>query len=279
MRLGGPVWPAEDTPQSWLAALQREGYAAAYWPTSPNASDGEIRAYREAAEAHGIVIAEVGAWSNPLSPNAELARQAIDHCKRQLELAERAGARCCVNIAGSCSSQWDGPHPDNLTEATFDRIVETVQEIIDAVGPTETTYALETMPWAFPDSPESYQALIEAIDRPQFAVHLDPVNLVNSPSRYFQNGKLIERCFDLLGDHIRSCHAKDIRLSGKLTVHLDEVTPGEGALDYATYLTRLDACDPDVPLMLEHLAEPAQYRAAADHIRRVAHDLGIVFRT
>jgi len=279
MRLGGPVWPEEATPDAWIVALQREGYTAAYWPTTHDAQSDEIRAYRQAAETHGIVIAEVGAWSNPLSPNAELARQAIDQCKRQLELAERAGARCCVNIAGSRSAQWDGPHPDNLTDATFDRIIETVQEIIDAVGPSETTYALETMPWAYPDSPESYQALIEAIDRPQFAVHLDPVNLVNSPSRYFRNGELVDRCFDLLGDRIRSCHAKDIRLSERLTVHLDEAAPGEGALDYRTYLTRLDACDPDTPLMLEHLAEPDQYRAAAAHIRQIADDLGIAFRS
>ncbi|MGC9360757.1 MAG: sugar phosphate isomerase/epimerase family protein [Anaerolineae bacterium] len=279
MRLGGPVWPEEPTPDAWVVALQREGYTAAYWPTAHDAPSDEIRAYRQAADTHGIVIAEVGAWSNPLSPNAELARQAIDQCKRQLELAERAGARCCVNIAGSRSSQWDGPHPDNLTDATFERIVETVQEIIDAVGPSETTYALETMPWAYPDSPESYQALIEAIDRPQFAVHLDPVNLVNSPSRYFRNGELIDRCFDLLGDRIRSCHAKDIRLAERLTVHLDEVAPGQGALDYRTYLTRLDACDPDTPLMLEHLAEPDQYRAAAAHIRQIADDLRIAFRS
>lgn len=278
MRLGGPAWPAKATPEAWIEALQREGYTAAYWPTAYDAPREEIRAYRQAAAEHDIVIAEVGAWSNPLSPDAAVARQAIDHCKRQLDLAERAGARCCVNIAGSRSSQWDGPHPENLTEATFARIVETVQEIIDAVGPTETAYTLETMPWAYPDSPESYQALIEAIDRPQFAVHMDPVNLVNSPRRYFRNGELIAHCFDLLGDRIRSCHAKDIRLSKRLTVHLDEVPPGEGGLDYATYLTQLDACDPDVPLMLEHLTKPEQYRTAAAHIRNVASKLGIAWR-
>jgi len=278
MRLGGPVWPDEATPVAWVQALQREGYTAAYWPTPSDAPPAEIRAYRDTAAEHGLVIAEVGAWSNPLSPEPAEARQASEHCKRQLELAERAGARCCVNIAGSCSSQWDGPHPDNLTEATFARIVEVVQEIIDAVGPEQTTYTLETMPWAYPDSPESYLALIEAIERPQFAVHLDPVNLVNSPQRYYSNGALIDRCFDLLGRRVRSCHAKDIRLAQRLTVHLDEAPPGEGELDYATYLRRLDACDRDTPLMLEHLARPEQYRAAAAHIRNVARDTGIAFQ-
>jgi len=278
MRLGGPVWPDHPTPSAWIAALKQERYTAAYWPTAADAPPAQIHAYRQAAADHGIVIAEVGAWSNPLSPDAAVAREAIEQCKRQLQLAEIAGARCCVNIAGSCSAQWDGPHPDNLTETTFARIVEITQEIIDAVSPATTTFALETMPWAYPDSAESYLALVEAIDRPQFAVHLDPVNLVNSPQRYYASGALIDRCFDLLADRVRSCHAKDIRLDGRLTVHLDEVTPGEGELDYATYLRRLDACDPDTPLMLEHLTRPEQYRAAAAHIRKVAQGLGVTLR-
>ena len=67
-------------------------------------------------------------------------------------------------------------------------IVETIRSIIDAVKPTRTFFTLETMPWAYPDSPDTYLRLFKAIDRKQFAVHLDPVNLVCSPQRYYGNG-------------------------------------------------------------------------------------------
>ena len=52
---------------------------------------------------------------------------------------------------------------------------------------TRTYYALETMPWIFPDSADSYLALVKAIDRKAFAVHYDPVNMINCPQRLFDN--------------------------------------------------------------------------------------------
>ena len=270
MRLGGPVFGDISTPELWIAAVQQQGYRAAYCPVDANADDSTVRAYADAAAQADIVIAEVGAWSNPISPDETTRRKAITHCQKQLELAERIGARCCVNIAGSRGEPWDGPHPDNLTVATFDLVVATVQEIIDAVQPQRTFYTLETMPWAFPDDPDTYLALIKAIDRKAFAVHLDPVNLISSPQRYYGNAALLRECFAKLGEWIVSCHAKDILLAPRLTVHLDEVRPGLGGLDYATFLREIRDIEYDVTLLLEHLPNAEEYALAAEYIRSVA---------
>jgi sugar phosphate isomerase/epimerase len=129
------------------------------------------------------------------------------------------------------------------------------------------------MPWAYPDSADSYLRLIKAIDRRQFAVHFDPVNIVTSPQRYYNTGRLIREFFEKLGPLIRSCHAKDILLQPRFTTHLDEVRPGLGGLDYAEFLTQLSKF-PDTPLMLEHLKGAEEYRLAADHIRSVAKRVG-----
>ena len=275
MRLGGPLFGEVDTPDRWVATVKRHGYRAAQCPVTVDQDDATVRAYVTAAEQADIVIAEVGAWSNPVSPDADTRRQAIELCQQRLALADRVGARCCVNISGSRGEQWDGPHPDNLTDDTFDLVVDTVRTIVDAVKPTRTCYTLETMPWMYPDSADSYARLIRAIDRERFAVHLDPVNLVCSPQRFYGNGAMIRECFAKLGPHIRSCHAKDIALSGKLTVHLDEVCPGTGGLDYGAYVTELSKLDADTPLMLEHLSSEADYAAGAAHIRAVGRDLGV----
>ena len=275
MRLGGPVFEQCCEPEAWAGAVRALGYSAAYCPLGPEADDSTVRAWEVAADRAGIVIAEVGAWSNPISPDDEVRRKALQHCKAQLALADRIGARCTVNIAGSRGAQWDGPHPDNLSPNTFDLIVESVRQIIDDVRPTRTFYTLETMPWVFPDSPQSYLDLLKAVDRRQFAVHLDPVNLVCSPQRYYRTGPLIRECFELLGPHIRSCHAKDISLSSKLTVHLDEVRPGLGGMDYGEYVRQLARLDPDTPLMMEHLPSPQEYALGAEHIRSVAREEGV----
>jgi len=275
MRLGGPVFGDNSSPQTWVEAVRRAGYSAAYCPVDSGQGDDVVRAYARAAKAAGVVIAEVGAWSNPLSPDEGERRAAIAKCRQQLDLADRIGARCCVNIVGSRGRVWDGPHPDNLTDESFGMIVEVTRAIIDAVKPTRTFYTLETMPWMYPDSADAYLRLIEAIDRKQFAVHFDPVNLVWSPQRYFANDDLIRECLAKLGPRVRSCHAKDVLLAERLTVHLDEVRPGLGGLDYRVYLRELSRLDPDTPLMIEHLQTAEEYQAAADYIRSVAAETGV----
>ena len=275
MRLGGPVFGDTSTPEAWVTALRAAGYTAASCPLDNAADAAIIRAYAEAAAEADIVIAEVGAWSNPLSSDESERATALTRCKKQLALADAIGARCCVNIAGSRGVQWDGSHPDNLTDATFDLIVQMVQEIIDAVRPDRACYALETMPWMYPNSPDSYLRMIQAIDRPQFAVHLDPVNMISSPERFFSNSDFLRECFAKLGPHIKTCHGKDIALGGRLTVHLDEVRPGLGGLDYHTFLTELDKLPADTPLLLEHLPSEEEYALAARHVRTVAAKLGV----
>ena len=275
MRLGGPVFDAPGDSEGWATAVRALGYSAAYCPLKEDADDATVSAYAEAARDADLVIAEVGAWSNPLSPDTEVRGKALDLCKARLALADRIDARCCVNICGSRGEQWDGHHPYNLTDETLALIVDTVRELIDAVNPTRAAYTLETMPWMYPDSVESYQRLLYAISRPAFAVHFDPVNLINSPQRYYASGELIRDFVARMGPHIRSVHVKDITMSGKLTVHLDECRPGLGNLDHRTLLKELDPLGPDLPVMLEHLPSPEEYAAAAAHLRRVAAETGV----
>jgi sugar phosphate isomerase/epimerase len=270
MRLGGPLFADTSDPDKWVAAVKKAGYGAAYCPVDNAACDEVVNLYAAAAKKANLVIAEVGAWSDPLHPDETKRREAREHCKKQLDLAERIGARCCVNISGSRGELWDGHHPDNLTKETFEMIVAVTREIIDAVKPKRTYFTIEPMPWMYPDSPGSYVRLLKSIDRAGFAVHLDPANLLCSPQRYYGNADLIRECFAKLGPNVRSCHAKDILMSPKLTTHLDEVRAGLGNMDYRTYLRELSKLEPNVPLMLEHLNTEEEYTLAAEYIRSVA---------
>jgi sugar phosphate isomerase/epimerase len=142
--------------------------------------------------------------------------------------------------------------------------------VLDAVRPRRARFALEMMPYALPDGPDAFAQLLAAVDRPGFAAHLDPVNLVSSPRRYYDLAGLLRDCFAALGPHIVSCHAKDTRMGDALTVHIDEVRPGAGILPYEIYLGELARLPAATPLMLEHLSGPEEYARAADHIRAVA---------
>ncbi|RXZ79118.1 sugar phosphate isomerase/epimerase [Paenibacillaceae bacterium] len=272
MRLGGPV--ESQHPDEWVKQLLDFGYTAATLPLDVKNHDLQD-AFGEAARQAGIVLAEVGAWSNPISLDETERATAIALCQEQLATADRIGALCCVNIAGSRGKKWDGPYAENFSEDTFALIVDTVREIIDAVKPSRAVYALETMPWIFPYDVDSYLRLIKAIERPQFAVHLDPVNLISSIDRYFNNAALLKECFTKLGAYIVSCHAKDVRIQEGLTLHIDETRPGTGVLDYYVYLEQLSKLSKDTPLILEHLPNEDEYRLGAEYIRKVAGELNI----
>jgi sugar phosphate isomerase/epimerase len=275
VRLGSPLTQTWDSPDGWIAVLRERAFRAAYWPLGDDADADTVRAYADAAAAADIVIAEIGAWSNPISPDEATRTGALELCKQRLELADRVGARCCVNLAGSRGDEWMGPHPENLSRETFALIVDSVREIIDAVEPQRTFYTLEPMPWTLPDSADSYLELMAAIDRERFAVHFDSTNLINSPARFYDHAGLMRECFAKLGPHIKCCHAKDITLANELTVHLAEAIPGRGAFDFEVLLTEMDRLDPDTPILVEHLTHDWEYAEAAAHIRSVADSLGL----
>jgi sugar phosphate isomerase/epimerase len=270
LRLGGPIFRKTQSPEEWALAVKSYGYRAAYCPLSIGAGLEEIRKYELAAKKHNIIIAEVGAWSNPISPDPKTAFEAFEKCTKSLQLADEIGANCCVNIAGSKNKEnWAGPHPENFSNETFDAIVETTRKIIDEVQPTRTFFTLEAMPWIFPESPDSYLRLIKAIDRKAFGVHLDPVNMVVSPAVFFKNGDLIKECFKKLGPYIKSCHAKDLILKEKTYMpQFDEVIPGRGQMDYTVFLTELKKY-PDIPLMMENLNSEEEYKEGADYIQMI----------
>ena len=277
MRLGvGLTFDRED-PEEMARTYRMAGYSAAVCPPVTLTEPERVTAIREAFAKYDVMLAEVGVWNNMLDLDEAQRAANMQANVDKLALSEEIGARCCVNIAGSFNlDRWDGPHPHNLSEEAFELTVQHVRYIIDTVKPTRTVYSLETMPWVIPDSVDSYLHLIEAVARPQFGVHLDPVNMINCPARYYDNAVFLRDCFARLGPWIVSCHAKDIHMSDTLTVHLDEVRPGLGTLNYNVFLIELNKLTGDVPLILEHLPEE-EYASAREYVLGVADGLGIVF--
>jgi|APLow6443716910_1056828.scaffolds.fasta_scaffold83691_2 sugar phosphate isomerase/epimerase len=276
VRLGGPVYGKFDDPVQWIRAVKALRYGAAVCPVQPGASPERIRSFSSEAKRNNILISEVGVWNNLFDPDETARKAAINKNVISLQLADEIGACCCVNISGAKGEIWDGPYPGNYLKETFDQIVENVRYIIDQVKPKNTFYTLEPMPFMLPDSPDSYLELIKAIGRDRFAVHLDPVNMISNPRRYFNNAEFLRECFSKLGPYIKSVHAKDIIIMPELTVHLEERRPGLGSLNYAVFLQEMSKLK-DIPMMMEHLDKQEEYLLAAEYIRKTGSESGISF--
>ena len=267
-------------PREIARAHRDYGFTAAYCPDPLSVKDTDrIREVREAFAVEDVLIAEVGAWCNMIAAEEDRRQANQQYVCDRLALAEALGARCCVDFVGSVAPGTDfGPDPRNLAKEGFDLAVETVRKVIDAVKPTRAKFCLEMMQWVLPDTVEAYRDLIEAVDRPAFGVHLDPVNIIVSPRMYFDTGAVLRECFEVLGPWVVSCHAKDLTLRGELALHFDEVPLGQGNMDYTTYLRGLDALPGEVPLMLEHLEAQEQYAAARDHVMAVAREADVTLK-
>lgn len=270
MRLGGKLIANPNDPLIWAESLINKGYRAGVCPLKADASDQQIELLLNTAQKHDLLIAEVGVWNSPLDRDPVIREQSIEFCKAQLELADRVNANCCVNISGSRGPVRNGPDKENFSDDTFEMVVDTVREIIDAVKPTRTFYVLECMPFMIPDSIESYQRLLKAIDRKAFGVHFDPVNMLITPRDYYDNGKMINAFLQTFGDRIKSCHAKDIQIQPGFPIRIQEVQAGLGILDYRTYIKAINKIDPNMPLIIEHLQSEEEYQQAAAYITQIA---------
>ena len=128
---------------------------------------------------------------------------------------------------------------------------------------------MEAMPWSVPNDGLSYERLIEAVDREQFAVHFDPANLIDTVGKYYDHDDLIGDFLARLGPLLKSAHAKDIALEdGMPPVRFHDCAPGAGNLAWDVLVPALANLDAGMPLLLEHLATNAEYRGGAEHLRR-----------
>lgn len=267
MRLGISTGLENKDAKSWAASMKELGLRAVVFPLDSTAPDELIDEYVKEAKENDLLIAEVGVWRNAISLNEEERIKNLDYAVSQLKLADRIGARCCVNVAGSAGEVWDGGYKENFSKETWDKTVAMIQEVIDRANPVNTYFTIEPMPWMFPSSPEQYVKLIEAVNRERFAVHMDIINMITSPDRYFFNMPFTTKCFELLGDKIKSCHMKDVKLLPGYTFQLKECAPLEGSYNLKHYAHLASRIDPDMPMIIEHLDSNEAYRKSVKQVR------------
>lgn len=276
MRFGAQIFEPYETPEQWLAIVKRKGLRAVYNPVLHPEDDGEIRAYVELCKEHDLIIAEVGAWGYSfVSRSGAVREQAFAHAVKQLQLADKLGAATCVNVSGNRGERWDGTDKENFSDETYRMIVETMQRLLDTVHPQQTTFSLEPMPWMIPDSLESYQKLLEDIDREAFWVHYDPCNIIASHRDYANNEACMQKFLRTLGPRICSVHMKDVWMETTFNTVILEKQPGQGELDYHTFLTELNRLDPDLPVMTEHMDSESDSLRAEAYIRMRAKEAGV----
>lgn len=245
------------------------GLNSIVFPVSSKQDSAIVDKYVSAADDAGITIAEVGIWRNAIDADPAKEKEFLQYSMDQLALADRIGARCCVNVAGAyAGDRWDGPHKANFSKEAWNKTVKMIQTVIDEVQPHNTYFAIEPMPWMIPTGPEEYLHLIEDVARDRFAVHMDIINMINCPERYFFAEEFLEKTFSMLKGKIKSCHLKDVRLLDEYTWQLRECACGEGTFPLEKYVELAKAEDPDMSIIIEHLRSNEEYRTSVKYVQK-----------
>ena len=267
MRLGTSSPLKHSSPKEWAMKHKALGLGTVNFPLSYENDEALIDEYVKEAKKNNLVIAEVGVWRNTLDLNEDARKKAIKYAVGQLELADRIGSHCCVNIIGARGSRWDGAYKDNFTKETWKLGVKTIQEIIDEVNPKNTYFTIESMPWMFPTGPDEYLQLIESVERERFAVHMDIFNWITTPRRYFFNEEFISECFEKLGEHIKSCHLKDVKMEDDYTLFFRETSVGNGGINLKHLIEKGLSFDENMPFIIEHLNTDEAYLNSVAYVK------------
>lgn len=257
-----------NSPKEWAAKHKALGLETVVFPVNCDEDEATIMAYKNAADEIGLTIAEVGIWRNTLAADPNERKRWIDYAIRQLRMADAIGAACCVNVVGTpYGPRWDGGYRNNFSPDLWEMAVGMIRQIIDSARPIRTKFCIESMPWMIPSSPDEYLRLIEDVDRAEFGTHLDVVNMITTPKRYFYNDEFLKECFQKLHGTIVSCHLKDILLKQDYTFQLQECACGKGTLNIELYTQLATKENPHMPMIIEHLTTDEEYMTSVQYVR------------
>ena len=273
-----------ESPEEMIKRRLDEGYTAVKGARHPGGNKGEPWHSMTAAERqevvaackkYDVVIYEVGGYTNLVAPDPVKLQQnlkALAHC---IEVAESVGCPMVGTVPGTRdANSLIAPHPDNWTPATWNLLIKSIKQVLSDTAGMKASIGVEAQVTTIIDSPKAHKRLMEDLGDSRLVVNLDPVNMM-SLSNYYHSTELIEECFDLLGENIMGCHAKDSYiLPDKQTVLVQEVRPGKGVVDYETYLVRMSRLKWPRALEPEHI-EDDEYPPAKAYIEEVAKRVGV----
>ena len=215
-----------------------------------------------------------GFWQNLVTPDEGRRRESVRVLQGALRLAGWLGARGIDTGPGSMNpaGPWF-PHPDNWTPAARRQLVKSLKEAAPAAQDAGVYLSLEAHQLVTLENAEITAEVLDEVGSPWVKNDYDSANWITRET-VFDTTAAVNHHFDVLGDRIISCHAKDIWIENRLALHLQDGCPGKGLMDFRTLFRRMEALNPDYPVIAEgNNTEELPQVSALFH--QIAGELGI----
>ena len=237
---------------------------------------------RDTFRAHDLPICAISGYTNIIHPDLDRRKANVDRLKEIIRNARNLGTRYVISETGTFNteSEWMSD-PKNRTEEGFETCRKVIAELAREAYDNGAMFLLETYVNNVVGSVEETVRMFAQVDHPGLGLLMDPTNYFESHNIDHMD-KVLNQVFDTLADKIKIAHAKDVARAGddKSEKHADigdedalashtfrgvgEIVlnaPGTGALNYDLYLKRLAEKHPNIPVIIEHLAEDDVPRA------------------
>jgi sugar phosphate isomerase/epimerase len=246
-------------------------------------TEAQCRRVRAILVDHGLTMVQAIGHRPPLiHPDETIRRQAVATLRQAIRVAGWLGSLSCHTGPGSMAqlvasgSDWGGawdPHGDNWEPICREQLVKSLKEAAAAAEDHGVVVGMEGHILVTLSSAEVMRGVLDEVGSLAIRCDLDPVNWLTLAT-VFRSGPAIDHMVDVLGERIFNAHAKDIVVEKKLALHLDERPAGQGILDWATFMRRMESLGSERFLVVEHAAveELAGVKAFLD---RKAAELGI----
>jgi sugar phosphate isomerase/epimerase len=246
-------------------------------PTAPTAS--ELDRLRDTLWRNGVGVAQVnGRYESLVNPDEGLRRQGLETYRSLIQICARLQGDNVYVRPGSLNpgGHW-WPHPENHSEATIDRLVDSLSQIARDAEDAGVVVVVEGHTVSPLDTAAKVREVIEHVESPALKFNCDPVNFVSSVQDVYHSRRVLDDLFDTLGELNWAIHAKDMAVEDRHVVHISEVVMGRGRMDLGYMLERFAAIRPEGYVIVEHLPDEL-IPEARDALLAAAAKVGIVWQ-
>ena len=205
-----------STAQEAIARAAKAGFQAielcvgTSGPLTPETSQADCIAYREAAEKAGLRLESIASgmsWSVcPTSLNQEVRRKSIDLHKAALQRVAWLGCKSMLFVPGAVCIPWDPSFKPVPYNQAWDWAMEAVLELAHTAGELGVKVAVENVWNGFLYSPREFAAFVDEANHPAVGAYFDVGNILN-------HQQWPPHWIEILGKRICRVHVKDFKLS------------------------------------------------------------------
>ena len=201
---------------------------------------------------HGVGIAVLGCYVNPIHPDLAMRRTLLQCFKDHLRFARDFGCGMVALESGSVNADYS-PHPANHSEVAFAEMLASLAELVSEGEKFGVAVGFETVTSHTVSSAQKMRRVLDTIRSNHLKVIFDAANLL-SAENFLQQARIIPEALELLGTDISVVHAKDFVFENN---SMRTVPAGRGQLDFAPILDFVRSQNCGISVLLEEADETA----------------------